>query len=61
MLKRVTAVDIKYDTDGENIDLPRELTVELPDDVITDDDISEYVSDYISNHTGYCHFGFNLK
>jgi hypothetical protein len=61
MLKRVTVTDITYDTDGENIDLPKELTVELPEDVITDDDISEYVSDYISNYTGYCHFGFNLK
>lgn len=49
------AVNIKYDTDGMKVDLPKEI--ELPADMTDEDEIS----DYISNVTGFCHFGFELK
>jgi hypothetical protein len=53
------ATDIKYDTDGEDIDLPSQLEIEVPDN-IEEDEIDEYISDEISNITGFCHFGFTL-
>jgi hypothetical protein len=49
------AVNIKWDTDGEDIALPVEI--ELPEEMINEDDIS----DYISNKTGFCHTGFCVE
>ena len=50
------AINIKWDIDeGEDLgDLP--TTVEIPDGIIYEDEIS----DYLSNVTGYCHKGFEL-
>ena len=51
--------DIVYDTDGENIpDLPQELLINVPDDLLDDSDKVEFISDEISNITGFCHKGF---
>jgi len=52
--------DIKYDTDGEKIDLPKILEIDISDD-IEEDEIEEYISDEISNQTGFCHFGFSYE
>ena len=66
------AVNIKWDvTDGaedmtkEDMDeilstLPTE--VEIPDNLITDDedDLLDEVSDWLSDEYGFCHFGFEL-
>ena len=61
------AVNIKWDvTDGaedmtqEEINeiletLPKEI--EIPNEIIDDDDD---ISDYISDMTGFCHYGFEL-
>lgn len=49
------ATNIKWDTDGENINLPKEI--EIPKDMIDEDEISDYLSDI----TGFCHFGFELE
>lgn len=48
------AINIKWDTDGEKIDLPTEI--DIPEG-ITDE---EEISDYISDETGFCHYGFDL-
>lgn len=48
------AVNIKWDIDEDNISLPTEI--EIPANLIDDDDISDYISDI----TGYCHYGFDL-
>lgn len=48
---------IKYDTDGKNVELPDRLEIDLPDD-IKDNEITDRLSDEISNITGFCHFGF---
>ena len=48
------AINIKWDTDGEKIDLPKEI--EIPEGMIDDDEISDYLSDTI----GFCHYGFDL-
>ena len=48
------AINIKWDIDDDNdVVLPSEI--EIPNN-ITEDDISDYLSDV----TGYCHFGYDL-
>jgi uncharacterized protein YdeI (YjbR/CyaY-like superfamily) len=56
MKKKVYNID--YDTDGEAVELPTELEIEVPDDLTNKEDIDEYISDEISNITGFCHRGF---
>ena len=51
--------NIQYDTDGENIDLPEELTIDVPDNLKDDYEKVEFISDEISKITGFCHFGFS--
>jgi len=53
--------NIKYDTDGENIDLPTHLSVTIAGaHLMNDDEISDHISDEISNVTGFCHKGFTV-
>ena len=47
-------VNIVWDTDGENVKLPNEI--ELPFGMVDEDEISNYISD----ETGFCHYGFEL-
>lgn len=49
------AFNIIWDIDGEEIELPTEI--EIPDGMTDEDEISDYLSD----ETGFCHFGFKLK
>lgn len=59
------AIDIQWDVDDEEdlADLPNEIEVEVPRDVIRDgeDAVEEYVSDAITDETGFCHNGFYLR
>lgn len=51
------AVNIMWDTDGDEKlrkTLPTEI--EIPDGMTDEDEISDYLSDT----TGFCHFGFDL-
>ena len=50
------AINILWDTDGEEVNLPNEI--EIPDWVDKEDD--DEISDYLSDVTGFCHFGFEL-
>lgn len=60
------AVNIKWDTDGDTeiLDgLPKEM--ELPDKLqklcdIDMEDAMEEISDWLSDETGFCHYGFEL-
>lgn len=52
------AFNIEYDNDGEIIDLPKEIEIEVPDDCT---DVEETISNEISNKTGFCHLGFNFE
>jgi len=52
-----TVSNISYDTDGEQIDLPEELKILVPDNC---EDVEEFISNEISNQTGFCHFGFSV-
>lgn len=51
------ARDIKWDTDGAD---PKELG--LPDQIIIPEDVEsdDEISDYLSDQTGFCHFGYDL-
>lgn len=53
--------NVQFDTDGEEVDLPVEFEIEIPNDIVEEQEIDDYVSDEISNITGFCHFGFEMK
>ena len=51
------AVNIKWDTDND-----KDLLKTLPTEMEIPDDLSEdEVSDWLSDQTGYCHFGYELE
>lgn len=52
--KRIST-NIKWDTDGEEVNLPNQMVI--PDKV--DDDV-DAIGNYLSDETGFCHFGFSL-
>ena len=53
--------NVQFDTDEEEVDLPVEFEIEIPSDIVEEQEIDDYVSDEISNITGFCHFGFEMK
>jgi hypothetical protein len=57
---KAIVTEIQYDTDGYVVDLPTTLEIGIPS-YIEEDDVEEFISDEISNITGFCHFGFNFK
>jgi hypothetical protein len=58
---KAIVTNIQYDTDGEVVDLPTQLEIEVPSDLVEEQDIDDFVSDEITTFTGYCHFGFEMK
>ena len=57
---RAYAVDIVWDTDGEDEeDLGLPSRVEIP--FFVDDDDDDEIADYLSDEYGYCVFGFNIE
>jgi hypothetical protein len=57
-MAKFTVTNIKYDTDGEDVNLPTEMEIEVPEHVEGYEEIEEFISDEISNRTGFCHLGF---
>jgi hypothetical protein len=57
-VKDYKVVNIEYDTDGENVDLPKEFTFSIPSNLDGEDKL-EMVSEMITEETGFCHLGFN--
>ena len=57
------AININWDTDGENVNLPNE--VEIPHSVYAECDgygsIIEHVSDWLTDTYGFCHYGFEVQ
>ena len=51
------ATNIKWDVDFEEDLEFLPIEIEIPNGMTDEDDIS----DYISNETGFCHFGFDLE
>lgn len=51
------ATNIKWDADGD-LELLQELPTEIEIPVRMTD--AEEISDYVSEQTGFCHYGFEL-
>lgn len=51
------AIDIVWETDGEEVDLPTE--VKLPDEIDIEDDGA--VTDYLSDEYGFLVISYNIK
>lgn len=59
---KVKVFDIDWDTDGEDVELPSEIEVEVDDEFADDEDeLSEVIGDYLSDEYGFCHFGFDYS
>ena len=56
--------NIKYDTDGvKGLGLPKTIKFIIPDEIDVNDKeaVEQFLSDEISNQTGYCHLGFTIE
>jgi hypothetical protein len=60
-MAKYTVYNIKYDTDGAKVDLPDSLEIQVDEDRLITEDLSDILSDEISNITGFCHFGFLIE
>lgn len=61
MKKTFNITDIKFDADSnEELEgVPTELTIEVETSQFKNDvELEEYISDEISNQTGFCHTGY---
>ena len=63
-MKKYIAYNIKWDTDGDMKlfkTLPQEI--EIPEEVWEDydDGNDDAISDYVSDVTGFCHYGFEIR
>lgn len=55
----INVTDIKWDTDGEEVDLPDEEQINLDISNESDwDEIEEEIGNYLSDTYGFCHCGF---
>lgn len=51
--------NIKWDTDGETVELPEQLEIDIYLATDTDDElIEDIISEEITEVTGWCHDGF---
>ena len=54
--------EIRWDTDGDNklaASLPQSFCVPVPGHIHEGEETLEYISDYITQETGFCHKGFS--
>ena len=59
---RIKVFNIDYDTDGEKVDLPKSLIIDISEKDIDDlDDIECWVADWVSDATGFCVFGCDYE
>lgn len=63
MEKTYLVTDIEWDTDGEDVDLPEEIEITIPDDeeLNSPEEVLDFISDEITNITGFCHLGFSTE
>jgi len=61
-MPKCIVTDIKWDTDGKPVALITSATVSVPDENCADDwCLEEYISDWLSDEIGFCHFGFTFE
>lgn len=58
---KAIVTNIEFDTDGEIVELPKQIEIEIPNDIVDEQIINDFVSDEISNITGFCHYGFEME
>lgn len=59
---KVLIYDIKWDTDGEKVNLPKKVEHIFDGyNEINDDDLLDEIADWLSDEYEYCHDGFNVK
>ena len=60
---KYVCTNIQWDTDGDDMilsELPKSITVEVPVDVtLNEDELMDFLSDLLSDETGWCHYGFD--
>lgn len=57
-MRKFAITNIQYDTDGEDVNLSAEMEIEVPEHLEGYEEIEQFISDEISNRTGFCHRGF---
>jgi len=55
MPKLYQVSNIRWDTDGGAVDLFTDIKVQVP---TNEPEPDEYISDWLSEITGFCHYGF---
>ena len=58
-MKSVAVTNIRWETDGEWVDLPSTVYMSL--EVMSDDDTEETISDILSDKWGWLHNGFTWE
>lgn len=58
----VKVYDIEWDTDGEDVDLPTNVEIDVPTPIFNDgkEEVEEFISDALTDEYGFCHMGFTL-
>lgn len=59
-VKSVEVYNIKWDTDGKDIGIPTTMTINVPAH-FDEDELENFISDKISDESGFCHYGFEYK
>lgn len=60
--KQVTATNIIWDADDEDTSsLPTEIDISIPKSIKSYEEAVEFVSDAITNLSGFCHMGFTCS
>jgi hypothetical protein len=62
-MKTFRVYNICWDTDDDSsVELPQEVLVSVPNDIVEDeDDVVDFISDYLSDTFGFCHKGFKCE
>ena len=63
-MTKILVQNIKWDTDGEKVNLPKEVEYDNPSITMMKnffEEDYEAVSDALSNDYGFCHFGFDIE
>jgi hypothetical protein len=56
------AINIMWDVDKDEGVSREEVLAQLPSEIIIPEDMDDDdIADYLSDQTGYCHFGFGIE
>ena len=55
---KVSHIEWDVDNPKDLDELPDTVIVDVPEEVVADDGEEEYISDYLTDEYGFCHFGF---